>query len=326
MQTQSSQRSEQFRSCLIESCVPLADKNWFGTGGAAQFFAQPNTVEQLQDAITYARERKLPITLLGKGANMLINDDGVRGLVIQPHLNHISFDQKSVTAQAGVCLDELIIRCLEQKLLGLEEFSGIPGTVGGAVFINLHYFQFLLSNFLIGATVLDKQTGTIEQVTADWFQFGYNQSRLHDGDHILVDASFQLRSADPQMIAYARGRRDEIIRHRQQRYPADGTCGSFFRNFYEDEVTREVNGKKMIWAAYYLDKIGVKGELSVGDAQVSHQHANMIVNRGNATSSNVIEVAKKMQQLVLNSFGIIPEPECRLVGFETYPLLKKEEQ
>ena len=316
--------TQQFRSCVIEQSVSLADKNWFGTGGPAQFFARPNTPQELQDAVQFASERNLSVLLLGKGANMLLSDEGVEGLVIQPHLQDITFDGMQVTAGAGVCLDTLINACFDQSRLGLEEFSGIPGTVGGAVFINLHYFEFLLSQFLIKATVLDKKTGELMLVDREWFHFGYNQSTLHDGNHILVSATFQLKKADANGVAYARGRRHEIIRHREKRYPSKNTCGSFFRNFHEDEVAREINGKKAIWVAYYLDKIGVKGELKVGDAQVSHQHANMIVNRGSASTADIIGVARRMQELVKEAFGIVPRPECRLVGFKKYPLLKKE--
>ncbi len=313
---------KQFRSCVIEESVPLADKNWFGTGGHAQFLSRPATSQELQDAVQFANERELPILVLGKGANMLVSDEGVAGLVIQPNLQGIAFDGMQVTAGAGVCLDTLINACLDEGLLGLEEFSGIPGTVGGAVFINLHYFDFLFSQFLVRATVLDKHTSELIDVDREWFQFGYNQSTLHDENHILVSAMFQLKKADAKAIAYARGRRHEMIRHRANRYPSKNTCGSFFRNFHEDEVVREINGKKAIWVAYYLDKIGVKGELKVGDAQVSHQHANMIVNGGSARTADIIAVARRMQELVKEAFGIVPRPECRLVGFKEYPLIK----
>jgi UDP-N-acetylenolpyruvoylglucosamine reductase len=129
-----------------------------------------------------------------------------------------------------------------------------------------------------------------------------------------------LKTASDLEIAYARGRRTEIIRHRESRYPKQGTCGSFFRNFHTDEVTLISNGKKMIYVAYYLDKIGVKGQLRMGDAQVSYQHANMLVNLGNATTQNLIDVARKMQDLVFDQFGVLPQPECELVGFKEYPL------
>ena len=132
--------------------------------------------------------------------------------------------------------------------------------------------------------------------------------------HFVLNATFKLKKGSNSDIAYARGRRKEIIRHRTARYPTSHTCGSFFRNFHEHEVTLEINGKKMIYVAYYLDKIGVKGQLRVGDAQVSHQHANMIINRGNATSTDIITLAQEMQRLVYEQFGVMPQPECKIIN------------
>jgi UDP-N-acetylmuramate dehydrogenase len=218
-------------------------------------------------------------------------------------------------------MDTLIEWCLDKQLLGLEEFSGIPGTVGGSVYINLHYYQFLLEHFLVEARVIEQKTGNITSVTKEWFSFGYDQSRLQQKEHILLNATFTLTHSDPLGIAYARGRRTEIIRHRAARYPTKNTCGSFFRNFLPHEVTLEINGKKMIYVAYYLDKIGVKGTLTVGDAIVSHQHANMLVNRGNATSNDIITLAHTLQTMARDQFDVVPQPECQLLGFDTNPLL-----
>ena len=197
--------------------------------------------------------------------------------------------------------------------MGLEEFSGIPGTVGGSVYINLHYYEFLLEQFLINAQIIHKTTGEILTVDPKWFKFGYDQSRLQEKEYYLVCATFQLKHATDLEIARARGRREEIIRHRQRRYPTVRTCGSFFRNFLPEEVAN--TDKKLIYVAYYLDKLGIKGELSVGDAVVSHQHANMIVNRGKATSSDIVQLVQLMQKMVVDQFGIKPQPECQLIGF-----------
>jgi len=311
---------------LIQRSVPLRDKNWFKTGGSAEYYAEPRTAAAFQTVVAWAQEHVQPITLLGAGANILIADCGINGLVIRPINTDIAITQEDdttayVRAGAGCSMDTLIEWCLEHQILGLEEFSGIPGTVGGSVYINLHYYQFLLEHFLIEARILDLKTYTLETVTTTWFQFGYNQSRLQEKKHILFNATFKLAKTDALGIAHARGRRVEIIRHRNARYPASNTCGSFFRNFLPHEVTLESNGKKMIYVAYYLDKIGVKGTLAVGDAIVSHQHANMIVNRGTATSTDITGLARNMQQLMLDNFGIVPQPECQLLGFEESPLL-----
>ncbi|CAN5139788.1 UDP-N-acetylmuramate dehydrogenase [soil metagenome] len=307
---------------LIQTNIPLHDKNWFATGGPAAYFAQPATAQEFQEALTFAREHSLQIFILGKGANILISDQGFDGLVIQPQLTGMQIiDEQLVKAGAGVSMHDLIEYCLAHNLLGLEEFSGIPGTVGGSVYINLHYFQFLLEQFLINATVIHAKTGALETVGPEWFKFGYDESRLQEKEYYLVDATFKLKKCTELETAFANGRRVEIIRHRQSRYPTKNTCGSFFRNFHDHEVTLTSNGKKMIYVAYYLDKMGVKGQLQVGNAIVSYQHANMLVNQGTATSGDLINLARTMQEMVYKGYGIIPQPECQLIGFKEYPLL-----
>ena len=307
--------------------VSLNDKTWFKTGGSANFFAEPVSQKDFSDALNFARENNLKIFLLGCGANVLISDDGFDGLVIKPANKDFEIlpaqdDEVFVRADAGAEIQNFIDFCLDNNIIGFEEFSGIPGTIGGAVFINIHYFNFLLSQFLISARVINKSTGKIEEVDCDWFNFGYDRSRLHDGEQILFDATFKLKKADDAETAFARGRSVEIIRHRENRYPTERTCGSFFKNFLPEEIHFEINGKKQTHVAYYLDKLGIKGELKIGGASVSRKHANMIENDGTATSADIANLARKMQELVKEKFGLVPKPECQLIGFKNYPLLK----
>ncbi|HSW77103.1 MAG TPA: UDP-N-acetylmuramate dehydrogenase [Candidatus Saccharimonadales bacterium] len=307
----------------IEHNVSLADKNWFKTGGPAKFYYEPTTADEFAQALFFARENNLEIFVLGQGANILISDEGFDGLVIRPKLVDISAQQIDghyalVKAGAGTIFHDLIEYCLNKNLTNLEEFSGIPGTVGGSVYINLHYYEFLLEQFIVNAQIIHKETGKITTVDPTWFKFGYDASNLQNKQYYLVSATFQLKLASDLEIARARGRREEIIRHRQRRYPQTNTCGSFFRNFLPHEV--ENTDKKLIYVAYYLDKIGVKGELCVGGAAVSYQHANMLVTKPNATSTDVITVAQIMQQKVFEQFGIKPQPECQLIGFKNNPL------
>lgn len=311
----------------MQEHVPLKDKTWFRVGGPARWYCEPKTAAELRQAVVWAHENSISLFVLGNGANTLVSDTGFSGLVIAPKNHDISIapgtddENVLVTAGAGVTIDELISYCLANNLLGLEEFSGIPGTVGGSVFINLHYFSFLLSQFLVSARVIDLKTGELTTVDNAWFNFGYDYSTLHKHEHLLVDATFRVRQGTPLETAFAQGRQTEIVRHRRQRYPYQNTCGSFFRNFHENEVTIVSNGKKMIFIAYYLDKLGIKGVLAVGDAIVSHQHANMLVNKGNATAQDIVELARTMQQMVKDNFGIMPQAECQFVGFDKYPLL-----
>jgi len=166
----------------IKKACPLKDKNWFQTGGSAEYFCEPTTPKKFQEALIFSQDKNLPITLIGLGANMLISDDGVKGLVIHPLLKTITLAEKnneiSVVAGAGVTIEELINYCLDNNLIGLEEFSGIPGTVGGSVYINVHYFKYNLQQFVIEGQVIDKKTGEIKTVDRDWFEFGYDHSNF----------------------------------------------------------------------------------------------------------------------------------------------------
>lgn len=307
----------------IQEQVPLKDKNWFKTGGPARYFCEPSSTQDFKEALSFAKKNNLEIFVLGEGANIVISDDGFDGLVIHPQKTIPSIDQQTgfVTASAGTRMDDLIGLTVDNNLIGLEIFSHIPGTVGGSVYINLHYFEAFISDYLLGAEVIHIPTGTIKKVNKQWFEFGYDKSKLMEKEYYLISATFQLEVVDNIGGSFARGRRWEIIRHRNSRYPKENTCGSFFRNFHPNEVSLMYNNKKMIYVAYYLDKIGVKGTTQVGDVQVSSQHANMLVNKGNGTSTDIIKLACTLQKKVQQQFNIIPQPECIFVGFKTYPLL-----
>ena len=339
----------------IQEKIPLKDKIWFQTGGQSKFFAQPKTDKEFKEAIEFAKSKNLELEILGEGANVLINDNGFDGLIINPKLKTLRYastsqssvsalrvigkktkpfhpecpskllgedeyieglsEQYKVTAGAGITIQELIDFCLDNNLVDLEEFSGIPGTVGGSVYINIHYFNFFLSDFLVAAKVINKNTYKIKTVPKSWFGFGYDKSKLLNKEHFLLSATFQLKKASDIETAYAKGRRDEIIRQRNSRYPTSHTCGSFFRNFHEHELKNVKNAKPLKFVAYYLDKLGIKGYLSCGDAIVSYKHTNMIVNQGNATSNDIINLAKKIQKMCHKEFNITPQPECQLIGF-----------
>ena len=309
---------------IFQEHIPLADKNWFETGGSARYFCEPSSSEEFKQALEFAKTHNLPIFVLGSGANIVISDDGFDGLIIHPKKSTLfvhTDDSSLVTASAGITMNELIEYTLDQKLTGLEVFSNIPGTVGGSVYINLHYFEYFLSHFLVSGQVINTTTCEIVTVDLAWFNFGYDQSTLMNREYYLIDATFKLKQSTESEVTYARGRRFEIIRHRVSRYPRAKTCGSFFRNFHDDDVTLVWEGKKMKFVAFYLDKIGVKGTEHVGGAWVSSQHANMLVNKENATSSDIVQLARILQEKVQKEFGIIPQPECIFLGFKKYPLL-----
>ena len=133
------------------------------------------------------------------------------------------------------------------------------------------------------------------------------------------DRSFRLKKGSDLEAAFSKGRSFEIIRQRARRYPKERTCGSFFRNFLPEEVCGKVSS-----VAFYLDKIGVKGTLSKGQAVVSRKHANMLETKEGATSADVVALAREMQKLVYKNFGLVPVPECRFLGFPSFPLYTKD--
>jgi UDP-N-acetylmuramate dehydrogenase len=310
---------------VIEQNVPLHDKNWFGTGGNARYFCAPINADQFVEALDWVAKQKCPVHILGQGANTLISDDGFDGLIIVPKITDINItdlDEQSclVHAGAGVTIRDLIAYCLEHSVIGLEEFGGIPGTVGGSVYNNLHYFEFSLSDFLVDAQVIEKETGLVTQVDKTWLSLGYDHSKLHEKLHYVASVTFKLKRVTPLDAAFAKGRYIEIVRHRAKRYPTARTCGCFFRNFHEYEISKPINGKKLVYVAYYLDNVGIKGNLRIGNACVSHQHANMIVTSDGAKTADIVAVARTMQEKVYQTFGLLPQPECELVGFKEYPL------
>jgi len=305
----------------IQKNIPLKDKNWFRTGGNAQYFCEPSTAAEFQEALKFAQEKNLDVTLLGLGANVLISDEGVEGLVIRPVMRSIEMLEEKegygfIKTGAGVTIHQLIEWLLSHSFIGLELFSAIPGTVGGSVYNNLHYFKDSFSDFIIEAEVINKETGEIQTVDNDWFGFGYDQSTLHEHAYFLVSATFKFKKGDESDIADARQRRAEITKIRVTRYPCSRTCGCFFKNCDVSDAKVEVDGKKMLSAGYYLDKLGYKGSLRVGGAMVSPQHANMIITDDKATSTDIVELARLMHRGVKEEFVFDLQPECRLLGFK----------
>ena len=302
--------------------VSLAPLTWFGTGGKARYLSEPATLEELKKDLAFAAAEGLPFEVLGEGANTLVSDEGYPGVIIHPVNSGLKLTEREdcflLEAGAGAKVQDVIDYALDHKALGLEEFSGLPGTVGGAAFINAHFFEFFLADFLVSAVVVSP-SGETKEVDKDWFEYGYDVSRLHREKWIVWGAVFRLKKGSELEAAFAKGRSFEIIRQRARRYPKERTCGSFFRNFLPEEVCGKVPS-----VAFYLDKIGVKGTLSKGQAVVSRKHANMLETREGATSADVIALAREMQKLVYKNFGLIPVPECRFLGFPSFPLYTKD--
>ncbi len=310
----------------IKQDISLKQYNWYELGGNAKYFAEVTNLNNFLSIMDFKDKFNLPIKILGLGANVLISDEGYNGIIVKlfnKNISHAYIDDNYgiLKADAGCTIEQLINYSLNEALLfGLEEFSGIPSTVGGALFINLHYFSFLISQFILNAEIYDINNNTTMTVNNNWFEFGYDTSKVKNNkQYIILSATFLLKRNNNIYAEYAKGRSIEIIRHRKSRYPYQKTCGCFFKNVSTDIAISNHEGKKILAASYYLDKVGARDETKINNCWVSSQHANMFIHNGYGTSTDIIKLAKILQEKVYKKYNILLEPECELIGFSEYP-------
>ena len=297
----------------IQENVPLKPYVTFKIGGQARFFCEPSNSDEVIEALSFAKENKLPAFVLGLGANILVSDNGFNGLVIRQKNETILVKDNTITAQAGVAVENLINTALAENLIGVEDFSGIPSSVGGALYINLHYFDAFIANFVRSAKVLNIETLKVQEVDSSWFNFNYDSSRLKtDKDHVLLEAHFNLKKVDDYTKHEAIGKSKEIIRTRKYKYPSEPSVGSIFQNLNTEEQKKY--GLPTRSVAYLIDVCGLKGT-KVGDALLSHRHANMIINVGDARAKHVLELTQIIKDKVKERFGVDLRFEVQLLGF-----------
>lgn len=288
----------------------LAPYTTFRIGGPADLFYEPRTAGELARAILAAREHGVPFFLLGMGANILIGDRGFRGLVIRNTARHMEVlpDGKVWAESGAVVFPELIELAVSHGLSGLEHYVGIPSTVGGALWQNLHFLApaparertMFIEEVTHSAEILTAD-GERRTVGVDYFEFGYDDSILHHRPDIVLAATFQLRPDDP-----ARMRRvmEENLQWRRERHPpldTEPSAGSIFK---------KIAG---IGAGRLIDECGLKGT-RIGGAMVTPRHANILVNTGDATAADVRALIAHIQEVVEQRTGHHLEPEIGFVG------------
>jgi UDP-N-acetylmuramate dehydrogenase len=289
-------------NCLIKPQVSLAHFTTFRVGGAAEWFVTPRTLEALQACWQWAHSQGLPITLLGAGSNLLISDCGLPGLVIcTRYFRGATFDPEKaqITAGAGEPIVRLSWQAAKRGWQGLEWAVGVPGTVGGAVFMNAGAHQACTADSLIEAQVLGID-GTLEVLYPQDLGFSYRTSSLQTDKRLVVQARFQLQpGADPEVVT---AQTDQFLKHRHTTQPYDmPSCGSVFRN---------PNPKAAGWL---IENAGLKG-FQIGGAQVAQRHANFILNLGSATASDIYRLIRHVQERVENQWSLLLEPEVRMFG------------
>ncbi|GIV58877.1 MAG: UDP-N-acetylenolpyruvoylglucosamine reductase [Rhodothermaceae bacterium] len=293
----------------LRRAVPLAPYTTFKIGGPADLFFEARTSEELARAITAARQRGLPYFLLGLGANILVGDGGFRGLVIRNAARAFQIDPAShrLRAESGaIVFPDVIEAAVAAGLSGLEHYVGIPSTVGGALWQNLHFLSpdrsrtMFIEEVFVEAELLTAE-GERRTAGRDYFRFGYDYSVLHERDDVVLSATFQLTPADP---ARMRAVMAANLAWRRERHPpleTEPSAGSIFK---------KIEG---IGAGRLIDGCGLKGT-RIGGAEVSPRHANIIVNRGGATAADVRALIAHVQEVVERETGYRLEPEIAFVG------------
>ncbi len=287
----------------LKQDVPLASYTTFGIGGKADLFYSTRKPEELVCAIRTAQKLRLRFFILGGGSNILVSDSGFRGLVIRNECQDILTNQNSITCQSGAFLSDVVNLAGKCSFSGLEFAAGIPGTVGGAIRGNAGAFGKSVGNVLTRAVILIEK-GEIEEVKRDFFQFAYRESRLKSygscgqTKDVLLSATFTLKKRDKKKIEEKIKRN---LKEREKNLPLEEkSAGCFFKNI-------TLNNRK-IPAGFLLDQIDAKG-MHEGDAKVSAQHANIVINAGNAKAVDVRKLARKLKKKVKEKFDIKLEEE-----------------
>lgn len=296
-----------WKTALDECGVPLAAgekmsrRTTFRIGGPAELFAAPDTVEQLQRLLAVCREENIPYFILGKGSNLLVGDKGIPGLTVaMENLSHIAAEGERVTAQAGAALSAVCIAARQAGLAGLEFAYGIPGQVGGGVYMNAGAYGGELKDVLTAVTFLDEE-GVQKTLPAEELEMGYRRSVFCGKRWVILSAEFHL-NADrdgPQAVGE---RMEEILRRRKEKQPLEWpSAGSAFKR------------PEGAYAAALIDQCGLKG-LQIGGARVSEKHAGFVINAGGASCADVLALIEKVRTIVKEKTGFVLEPEVRVTG------------
>lgn len=268
-------------------------------GGPADIYYEASDSEQLEEGIRLAIEQKVPYLVIGNGANVLVSDKGIRGLVIQNHSNTLKFLPFGfVEVDSGVDNTDLITQAKNRGLAGTERLLKVPGTIGGAVFMNAgdtgkkEFFGGLVE----WVHVIDKE-GKKKKISSKECEFGYRSSRFQASGEIILKVKVQLQQVDKEEIEAKA--KDILVRKMHQ--PSGATVGSTFKNPTGDHAGR------------LIEAVGLKGK-RIGAAKISEKHANFIINEGNATAADVKALIDLVKKSVKEKFKVDLEEEVRYIG------------
>lgn len=292
---------------IIREQEPLSAHTTFRIGGPAAYYLIPEDRDEVRDAIAFAEEKKLPFYVLGRGSNMLFDDEGFRGVIIeigrgmeQVSMEDIPDGTVRVTAQAGIAMSSFAMQLAEAKLTGFEFAGGIPGTLGGGITMNAGAYGGEIRDCIRDATVMT-ESGEILVLAKEQLELGYRASVIQKKKYIVLEGSF----------VFVRGKKEEIMakmkdlnQRRRDKQPLEfPSAGSTFKR------------PEGYFAGKLIQDAGLRG-YRVGDAQVSEKHSGFVINRGNATAAEVRQLIHDVQERVQEKFQVRLEPEVRIVTIQ----------
>ncbi|RGZ01922.1 UDP-N-acetylmuramate dehydrogenase [Clostridium sp. AM58-1XD] len=293
----------------VKTDEPMSKHTTFRVGGPADFFVSPKDEEGLVSAVSLCRSSGMPFYILGNGSNLLVSEDGYRGVMIETEkaLNYVKERDGLIEAGAGILLSALAREALRMSLTGLESASGIPGTLGGAVVMNAGAYGFEMKDVLVSARVLSRD-GEIKELPAEELDLGYRHSVIMDEGYIVLSACIRLHKGEHGAIL---DRMEELAAQRRKKQPLEyPSAGSTFKR------------PEGYFAGKLIQDSGLRG-FQVGGAQVSEKHCGFVINRGQATADDVMELCRQVQKRVYEQFGVKMEMEVRRLG--EFPDTEQEE-
>lgn len=279
---------------------PMTKHTSFHIGGPAELMAQPQSEAELQSLLLKAAEAAVPVTLVGNGSNLLVRDKGIRGLVIKlgSMLRDIKVSGNVLTFGSGVSLAQASKKAAELGLSGMEFAVGIPGSIGGAVYMNAGAYDGEMSKVVKSVRVMDA-AGEVSELSAGELDFGYRHSALQGSSKIVTSVTVELAAGDKQAIAEKMA---DFSNRRITKQPLElPSAGSMFKR------------PPGYFAGTLIDQTGLKG-YTVGGAQVSTKHAGFVVNIGGATATDVLQLISDVQAKVFAAHGVHLEPEVLVLG------------
>lgn len=271
----------------------------FKIGGPAECLIKIQTAQELKSILEFSKEKDIPLTIIGNGSNILVSDEGIKGIVLKIEIS--TFELNSQTAQlkvgSGVKLGFIAQKCLKQELAGFEFASGIPGTIGGAIRMNAGAHGREMKDVVTTVTYMDRD-GKIHKIKNEQANFEYRNSLFAHKDYIIVEVEMQLEKGNTEEI---QAKMTEYATYRKEKQPIEyPSAGSTFKRG-TDFITAKL-----------IDDCGLKG-YQIGGAQISEKHAGFIINKNNATAKDVIELMEYIKEQVYNKSGKVIEPEIEII-------------